>query len=252
MLSCGGGQAAAHRIATSTNIISSSHRQSPPAARQLPACSIPRLGVQATGRHSYGLVLLCTLWFCVPAGGLLAAAVNDRLLSCFAGKQPAGHPACQPGHTLIHHLGNKRRLSLLTAAAAATPASQSAPPGLRGLYPQLAAHGSGYLKVSELHTLYYEVYGNPNGIPAVVVHGGPGAGCWPNHARFFDPAHYRVILLDQRGCGRSTPYGCLAGNTTAELVGDLEQLRRALGVQQWVMLGGSWGVTLTLAYAQVG
>lgn len=107
------------------------------------------------------------------------------------------------------------------------------------------------MKVSEQHTLYYEVYGNPKGTPAVVVHGGPGAGCWPNHARFFDPAHYRIILVDQRGCGRSTPYGCLAGNTTAELVGDLEQLRRALGVQQWVMLGGSWGVTLALAYVQV-
>jgi proline iminopeptidase len=124
--------------------------------------------------------------------------------------------------------------------------------GLRTLYPQLSAHDSGYLKVSQLHTLYYEVYGNPRGVPAVVVHGGPGAGCWPNHARFFDPAHYRIILVDQRGCGRSTPYGCLAGNTTAELVNDLEQLRRKLGVQQWLMLGGSWGVTLTLAYAQVG
>jgi proline iminopeptidase len=119
------------------------------------------------------------------------------------------------------------------------------------LYPQLAAHASGYIKVSDLHTLYYEVYGNPRGIPAVVVHGGPGAGCWPNHARFFDPAHYRIILVDQRGCGRSTPYGCLAGNTTADLVSDLEQLRKALGVHQWLMLGGSWGVTLTLAYAQV-
>jgi pimeloyl-ACP methyl ester carboxylesterase len=119
------------------------------------------------------------------------------------------------------------------------------------LYPQLAAHASGYLKVSDLHTLYYEVYGNPKGIPAVVVHGGPGAGCWPNHARFFDPAHYRIILVDQRGCGRSTPYGCLAGNITADLVSDLEQLRKALGVHQWLMLGGSWGVTLTLAFAQV-
>lgn len=137
-------------------------------------------------------------------------------------------------------------------AAAARGAPTTAPAGLRTLYPQLAAHDSGYLKVSELHTLYYEVYGNPRGIPAVVVHGGPGAGCWPNHAQFFDPAHYRIILVDQRGCGRSTPYGCLAGNTTADLVSDLELLRRALGVQQWVMLGGSWGVTLTLAYAQVG
>lgn len=136
------------------------------------------------------------------------------------------------------------------AAGAAQAAQATAAVAPRVLYPQLSSFDSGYLRVSELHTLYYEVYGNPRGVPAVVVHGGPGAGCWPNHARFFDPAHYKIILVDQRGCGRSTPYGCLEGNTTADLVNDLEQLRRSLDVQQWLMLGGSWGVTLTLAYAQ--
>lgn len=157
--------------------------------------------------------------------------------------------ACQAARPVRRPICTRARLPALAAAAHVAPTT--APAGIRTLYPQLAAHDGGYLKVSELHTLYYEIYGNPRGIPAVVVHGGPGAGCWPNHARFFDPAHYKIILVDQRGCGRSTPYGCLAGNTTADLVSDLEQLRRALGVQQWVMLGGSWGVTLTLAYAQV-
>eukprot|EP00879_Flechtneria_rotunda_P015055 GHRR01015731.1.p1 GENE.GHRR01015731.1~~GHRR01015731.1.p1 ORF type:complete len:245 (+),score=48.37 GHRR01015731.1:93-827(+) len=122
---------------------------------------------------------------------------------------------------------------------------------LRGLYPSSQAHASGYLKVSELHSIYYELHGNSCGVPAVFIHGGPGAGCFPNHARFFDPHCYRIILLDQRGCGRSTPYGCLAQNTTADLVDDLELLRQTLGVQQWHMLGGSWGAALAIAYAQV-
>ncbi|KAF8072408.1 pip [Scenedesmus sp. PABB004] len=134
--------------------------------------------------------------------------------------------------------------------AAAGAAGEQPPPPLRGLYPPSAPHASGHLRVSELHSVYYEVHGNPRGTPAIVVHGGPGAGCFANHARFFDPDAYRIILLDQRGCGRSTPAAALAGNTTSELVADLEALRRHLGVRRWLLFGGSWGVALSLAYAQ--
>ncbi|KAL2633642.1 hypothetical protein R1flu_005121 [Riccia fluitans] len=118
------------------------------------------------------------------------------------------------------------------------------------LYPNSKAHDRGELKVSDLHTLYYEVHGNPNGRPAVFLHGGPGAGCSERHARFFDPQHYRIVLFDQRGCGKSTPKGCLEGNTTWDLVEDIEKLREHLKVSKWVVMGGSWGTTLALAYAQ--
>eukprot|EP00250_Pteridium_aquilinum_P012258 c20604_g1_i1 orf=152-946(+) len=108
----------------------------------------------------------------------------------------------------------------------------------------------GYLKVSDVHTLYYETFGNPVGKPAVFLHGGPGAGCVPRHAGFFDPGFYKVILFDQRGCGKSTPRGCLEENTTWDLVEDLEKLRKHLRVNKWLVMGGSWGVTLALAYGQ--
>ncbi|KAG0626271.1 hypothetical protein M758_2G115500 [Ceratodon purpureus] len=118
------------------------------------------------------------------------------------------------------------------------------------LYPPLQSHKKGHLQVSNLHSVYYEVFGNPNGRPVVFLHGGPGAGCSDRHARFFDPQHYRIVLFDQRGCGKSTPRGCLEENTTWDLVSDIEQLRQHLGVAKWLVMGGSWGVTLALAYAQ--
>ncbi|KAL3694120.1 hypothetical protein R1sor_007771 [Riccia sorocarpa] len=118
------------------------------------------------------------------------------------------------------------------------------------LYPNSKAHDRGELKVSDLHTLYYEVHGNPKGRPVVFLHGGPGAGCTERHARFFDPEHYRIVLFDQRGCGKSTPRGCLEENTTWELVEDIEKLREHLKVSKWMVMGGSWGTTLALAYAQ--
>lgn len=108
----------------------------------------------------------------------------------------------------------------------------------------------GYLRVSDVHTLYYETFGNPIGKPAVFLHGGPGAGCVPRHAGFFDPRFYKVILFDQRGCGKSSPRGCLEENTTWDLVEDLEKLRKHLRVNKWLVMGGSWGVTLALAYGQ--
>eukprot|EP00877_Chromochloris_zofingiensis_P011627 jgi/Chrzof1/6718/Cz19g06220.t1 len=145
--------------------------------------------------------------------------------------------------------GGSRR-STAVRSTAAPPASVSAPHGFRSLYAPSHPWTSGYLQVSKLHTIYYEVHGNPHGVPALVVHGGPGAGCFANHARFFDPAHYKIILVDQRGCGRSTPRGCLQDNHTAAVVQDYELLRQHLGVNQWLVLGGSWGVALSLAYAQ--
>ncbi|KAH7281742.1 hypothetical protein KP509_36G061500 [Ceratopteris richardii] len=108
----------------------------------------------------------------------------------------------------------------------------------------------GYIRVSDIHTLYYEIFGNPVGKPAVFLHGGPGAGCVSRHAGFFDPTYYKVVLLDQRGCGKSTPLGCLEENTTWDLVDDLEKLRRHLRINKWLVMGGSWGVTLALAYGQ--
>ncbi|HKE95709.1 MAG TPA: prolyl aminopeptidase [Povalibacter sp.] len=122
--------------------------------------------------------------------------------------------------------------------------------GLRGLYPAIEPNRSGYLRVSDIHEIYYEECGNPRGKPAVFVHGGPGAGC-DNRARsFFDPDAYRIILFDQRGCGRSRPHASLVDNTTWHLIADMEALRASLGIERWLVFGGSWGSTLALAYAQ--
>ncbi|MQP67026.1 prolyl aminopeptidase [Niveispirillum sp. SYP-B3756] len=109
---------------------------------------------------------------------------------------------------------------------------------------------TGRLKVDDLHTLYWEQSGNPEGVPVLFLHGGPGAGASPTHRRFFDPTHYRIIILDQRGAGRSTPLGELQDNDIPHLVADLEQLREMLGIQRWLVFGGSWGSTLSIAYAQ--
>ena len=122
--------------------------------------------------------------------------------------------------------------------------------GRRGLYPEIEPFDSGRLRVSALHELHYEQSGNPKGKPVVFLHGGPGAGCSPNARRFFDQAHYRIILFDQRGCGRSTPHAELTDNTTWDLVADIERLREHLGVDRWQVFGGSWGSTLALAYAE--
>ena len=123
-------------------------------------------------------------------------------------------------------------------------------PQLRTLYPAIEPFASGFLQVSPVHRLYYEQCGNPDGKPVVFLHGGPGAGCGPNSRRFFDPAHYHIILFDQRGCGRSTPHAELVENTTWELVADMERVREHLGIDRWQVFGGSWGSTLALSYAQ--
>lgn len=116
------------------------------------------------------------------------------------------------------------------------------------LYPEIEPYRTGTLKVSEIHTLFYEEVGNPEGKPALFLHGGPGVGILPDYRRFFDPDFYRVILPDQRGAGRSTPHAELRENNTWEIVEDLEKLRKHLNVDRWVVMGGSWGSTLGLSY----
>ena len=119
-----------------------------------------------------------------------------------------------------------------------------------GLYPDIEPYDSGHLRVDDLHSVYYEQCGNPKGKPALFVHGGPGGGASPVHRRFWDPAVYRIVLFDQRGCGRSTPHAELRDNTTWALIADMERIREHLGIDRWQLFGGSWGSTLSLAYAQ--
>jgi proline iminopeptidase len=121
---------------------------------------------------------------------------------------------------------------------------------LRSLYPPIEPYKSGMLDVGDGHSLYWELCGNPEGTPAVFLHGGPGAGCSPDHRRLFDPARYNILLFDQRGCGRSTPHASLEANTTWDLVEDIERLRQLVGAEKWLVFGGSWGSTLALAYAE--
>jgi len=123
------------------------------------------------------------------------------------------------------------------------------PPEPHPAYPPIEPYDSGFLNVGSDHRVYWEACGNPRGKPALFVHGGPGGGCSPLHRRLFDPDRYRVILFDQRGCGRSQPHASLIANTTALLISDMEALRKALGVGRWLILGGSWGSTLALLYA---
>ena len=122
---------------------------------------------------------------------------------------------------------------------------------MKKLYPEIEPYREFQLKVSTLHTLWVEECGNPSGIPVVFLHGGPGAGCEPFQRRFFDPEKYRIILFDQRGCGRSTPHAELTENTTQLLMADIETLREHLKIEKWLVFGGSWGSTLALAYAEV-
>ncbi len=118
------------------------------------------------------------------------------------------------------------------------------------LFPEIKPYKRFHLDVDERHTLYVEECGKPDGLPVVFLHGGPGAGCEPYHRRFFDPSVYRIVLFDQRGCGRSTPHADLVDNTTQHLIGDMERIREHLQIERWVIFGGSWGSTLGLAYAQ--
>lgn len=118
------------------------------------------------------------------------------------------------------------------------------------LFPPIEPHRSGRFKVDDIHTLYWEECGNPEGIPVLFLHGGPGAGLSPQHRRFFHPQHYRIVLFDQRGAGKSTPLGESRNNTTQLLIEDIERLRVMLNIERWLVFGGSWGSTLALAYGE--
>lgn len=121
---------------------------------------------------------------------------------------------------------------------------------MRTKYPPIEPYKTGYLSVSSGHELYWEESGNPDGRPVIFLHGGPGSGTEPSHRCFFNPVLYRIILMDQRGCGKSRPHSSLNENTTWHLVSDIEQLRHHLHIERWVVFGGSWGSTLALAYAE--
>lgn len=143
-------------------------------------------------------------------------------------------------------------------ASAATAHADDEPATIKGvnsekpntLYPAIEPFCTGYLKVGDGHEIYFEECGNPDGKPVVFVHGGPGGGIAPGHRQFFDPKKYRIILFDQRGCGKSRPYASLENNTTWHLVSDMEKLRKHFGIKQWLVFGGSWGSTLALAYSE--
>lgn len=164
----------------------------------------------------------------------------------------SGAHAAKPTRRSSGTSGPPRRA--VAAAAARTPrptrraAARREPRG--GLYPSIRPFQRGHLRVSALHELYYEQSGNRHGKPALFLHGGPGGATEPSMRRFFDPRRYRIVLFDQRGCGQSRPHGELRENTTWDLVADIEALREHLGIERWLVFGGSWGSTLALAYAQ--
>jgi proline iminopeptidase len=142
------------------------------------------------------------------------------------------------------------KLKKTATAKRRKPAAKKRAAPRDGLYPTPRPYRVGRLKVSAVHELYYEESGNPKGKPVVFLHGGPGGGTNPQMRRFFNPRRYRIVLFDQRGCGKSTPHASLEDNTTWDLVADTERLREHLGIERWQVFGGSWGSTLALAYAQ--
>src|SRR5262245_13735151 len=167
------------------------------------------------------------------------------------------HPGSRPGpraprgshggqHTLPHGSSHRTRARRALGFRAMKRQHPSSP---RQLFPEIEPYRSGKLRVSMLHTLHFEECGNPRGQPLVFLHGGPGGGIDPTYPRYFDPRKWRVVLFDQRGCGKSTPHAELRENTTWDLVADVERLREELGIERWVVFGGSWGSTLSLAYA---
>lgn len=158
------------------------------------------------------------------------------------------------GYNEFEAVSTRLRSPEAISAAVPTARGRTRIPNRRGkpngLYPELEPYRHGLLRVSRKHEIYFEECGNPDGKPALFVHGGPGAGADVRARRFFDPQRYRIILFDQRGCGRSRPHASLEDNTTWHLVRDIETLREFLSVERWLLFGGSWGATLALAYAQ--
>jgi proline iminopeptidase len=168
-------------------------------------------------------------------------------------KKPAAKVA--PKSKAVARAAKPSRSAARTTSRVKVPAQaaakSAAPVALRReLYPPIEPYRQGYLRVSEVHEIYYEESGNPLGKPALFLHGGPGAGSDRRARQFFDPQHYRIVVFDQRGCGRSRPSASLVENTTWHLVADIERLRKHLNIERWLVFGGSWGSTLALAYSE--
>src|SRR5207237_40454 len=188
-----------------------------------------------------------------PASSIRCAKSLPR-----AGRRRSGCSTCTmgSGQAISAASTRSRASSFVPAAFRSDPSTwrtavaDSRFPDRRTLYPEIEPYRTGRLDVGDGHVLYWEQCGNPAGKPAVMLHGGPGAGCSPDHRRQFDPQRYNVTLFDQRGCGRSTRHASLEANTTWDLVEDMERLRAHVGVDKWLVFGGSWGSTLALAYAQ--
>jgi len=177
--------------------------------------------------------------------------VRAQPLRARVARKPAVKPAVKPAAKATAKAAARpaARKPATRRAAATKPATGAREPR-RELYPPLEPFRHGYLRVSDVHELYYEESGNPAGKPAVFLHGGPGAGSDRRARQFFDPHHYRIVVFDQRGCGRSRPSASRVENTTWHLVADIERLRKHLGIEKWLVFGGSWGSTLALAYAE--
>src|SRR5574338_463409 len=181
---------------------------------------------------------------CLLKGGSSAAVLST---APDTGCLRWGAPASKKPTTMAHENLYLRPGRLAAGLGAGSIDAMEAPSD--PLFPLLEPNARGWLSEDLGHTVYWEESGNPAGLPAVFLHGGPGSGASPVHRRFFDPAAYRVVLLDQRGCGRSTPRGEPHRNTTDLLLADIERLRRHLGIERWLVVGGSWGAALALAYA---
>jgi proline iminopeptidase len=171
----------------------------------------------------------------------------SRGASARAARAPKTKTAAASGRS-----GGSRSASRAKSPKGTTPLTSrsSRPTKLRTLYPAISPYNSGHLRVSDVHEIYFEECGNPRGKPAVFLHGGPGGGTDPKMRRFFDPKRYRIVLFDQRGSGKSRPQASLDNNTTWDLVADTERVREHLGIDKWLVFGGSWGSTLALAYAE--
>jgi proline iminopeptidase len=178
-----------------------------------------------------------------------AARAQARALRTPSKRTPAKRPPAKRTKAL-GGAGRKTSSRSRPAPQAAPFSARVAAPARRELYPPIEPFKHGYLRVSDVHELYYEECGNPAGKPAVFLHGGPGAGSDRRARQFFDPHHYRIVVFDQRGCGRSRPSASLVENTTWHLVADIERLRKHLGIERWLVFGGSWGSTLALAYSE--
>src|SRR6478609_3044478 len=149
---------------------------------------------------------------------------------------------------ILEPLGRAHRHALAAHIDITSPSQETSP--MRSLYPEITPYEQGKLDVGDGHRVYWELCGNLAGKPVVFLHGGPGGGCSPSQRRLFDPGKYRILLFDQRGCGRSTPHASLEANTTWHLVEDIERLRVMLGVDTWMVFGGSWGSALAISYAE--